>query len=89
MQAQVLNLLNDLKREFGITYLFITHDLSVARFMSDRLLVMNQGQIVESGPAAEVYANPQHPNTPKALLAAIPKDEPGRHSRPPWPAART
>jgi peptide/nickel transport system ATP-binding protein len=75
VQAQVLNLLNQLKRDFGITYLFITHDLSVARFMSDRLLVMSQGQIVESGPAAEVYANPQHEYT-KQLLAAIPKDEP-------------
>ena len=75
VQAQVLNLLNDLKREFNITYLFITHDLSVARFMSDRLLVMRQGQIVESGPAADLYANPQHEYT-KQLLAAIPKDEP-------------
>ncbi|QNH62280.1 ABC transporter ATP-binding protein [Hymenobacter sediminicola] len=75
VQAQVLNLLNDLKREFGITYLFITHDLSVARFMSDRILVMRQGQIVESGLAAEVYANPQHEYT-RTLLAAIPKDEP-------------
>ncbi|GGG40111.1 ABC transporter ATP-binding protein [Hymenobacter glacieicola] len=75
VQAQVLNLLNDLKRAFGITYLFITHDLSVARFMSDRLLVMRQGQIVESGPAAELYANPQHEYT-RQLLAAIPKDEP-------------
>ncbi|MDB5269707.1 MAG: hypothetical protein JWP58_2747 [Hymenobacter sp.] len=73
VQAQVLNLLNDLKREFGITYLFITHDLSVARFMSDRLLVMHQGRIVESGPAAAIYANPQHPYT-QGLLAAIPKD---------------
>ena len=75
VQAQVLNLLNDLKREFGITYLFITHDLSVARFMSDRLLVMRQGQIVESGPAADLYANPQHEYT-RQLLAAIPKDTP-------------
>lgn len=73
VQAQVLNLLNDLKREFGITYLFITHDLSVARFMSDRLLVMHQGRIVESGPAAAIYANPQHEYT-QGLLAAIPKD---------------
>ncbi|QDA60077.1 ABC transporter ATP-binding protein [Hymenobacter jejuensis] len=75
VQAQVLNLLNQLKRDFGITYLFITHDLSVARFMSDRLLVMNQGKIVESGPAAEVYAHPQHDYT-RTLLNAIPKDEP-------------
>ncbi len=73
VQAQVLNLLNDLKREFGITYLFITHDLSVARFMSDRLLVMHQGRIVESGPAAAIYAHPQHEYT-QGLLAAIPKD---------------
>lgn len=77
VQAQVLNLLNDLKRELGITYLFITHDLSVARFMSDRLLVMSQGRIVESGPAAEVYAHPQHPYT-QQLLAAIPSDDPAR-----------
>ncbi|WP_223652862.1 ABC transporter ATP-binding protein [Hymenobacter psoromatis] len=75
VQAQVLNLLNDLKRELGITYLFITHDLSVARFMSDRLLVMSQGKIVESGPAAEVYAHPQDPYT-QQLLAAIPSDDP-------------
>ncbi|RZK42742.1 MAG: ABC transporter ATP-binding protein [Hymenobacter sp.] len=77
VQAQVLNLLNDLKRELGITYLFITHDLSVARFMSDRLLVMSQGRLVESGPAAEVYAHPQNPYT-KQLLAAIPNDDPAR-----------
>jgi peptide/nickel transport system ATP-binding protein len=77
VQAQVLNLLNDLKRELGITYLFITHDLSVARFMSDRLLVMSQGKVVESGPAAEVYAHPQHPYT-QQLLAAIPSDDPAR-----------
>jgi peptide/nickel transport system ATP-binding protein len=77
VQAQVINLLNDLKRELGITYLFITHDLSVARFMSDRLLVMSQGRIVESGPATEVYAHPQHPYT-QQLLAAIPSDDPAR-----------
>jgi peptide/nickel transport system ATP-binding protein len=77
VQAQVLNLLNDLKRELGITYLFITHDLSVARFMSDRLLVMSQGRIVESGPAADVYAHPKNPYT-QQLLAAIPSDDPAR-----------
>ncbi|RTQ48409.1 ABC transporter ATP-binding protein [Hymenobacter gummosus] len=75
VQAQVLNLLNDLKRDFGITYLFITHDLSVARYMSDRLLVMSAGQIVEQGPAADIYANPRHEYTQR-LLAAIPKDTP-------------
>lgn len=77
VQAQVLNLLNDLKRDLGITYLFITHDLSVARFMSDRLLVMSQGRIVESGPAAEIYAHPKNPYT-QQLLAAIPSDDPAR-----------
>ncbi|WP_400192758.1 ABC transporter ATP-binding protein [Hymenobacter sp. B81] len=75
VQAQVLNLLNDLKRDFGITYLFITHDLSVARFMSDRLLVMHAGKIVEQGPAAELYTNPRHEYTQR-LLSAIPRDTP-------------
>jgi peptide/nickel transport system ATP-binding protein len=74
VQAQVLNLLNKLKAEFGITYIFITHDLAVARFMADRIFVMNAGKIVESGPAQEVYTNPQNPYT-RTLLAAIPKGE--------------
>ncbi|MGV3640039.1 MAG: ABC transporter ATP-binding protein [Adhaeribacter sp.] len=74
VQAQVLNLLNKLKRDFGITYIFITHDLAVARFMADRILVMRQGKIVESGTAAAVYANPQQEYT-RTLLAAIPKGE--------------
>jgi peptide/nickel transport system ATP-binding protein len=74
VQAQVLNLLNKLKAEFGITYIFITHDLAVARFMADRIFVMNAGKIVESGPAPEIYANPQNPYT-RTLLAAIPKGE--------------
>ena len=70
----VLNLLNKLKAEFGITYIFITHDLAVARFMADRIFVMNAGKIVESGPATEIYTNPQNPYT-RTLLAAIPKGE--------------
>jgi peptide/nickel transport system ATP-binding protein len=74
VQAQVLNLLNKLKAEFGITYIFITHDLAVARFMADRIFVMNAGKIVESGLAHEVYTNPQNPYT-RTLLAAIPKGE--------------
>jgi len=74
VQAQVLNLLNKLKQEFGITYIFITHDLAVARFMADRVLVMNAGKIVETGTAEEIYNNPQHPYT-RTLLAAIPKGE--------------
>lgn len=74
VQAQVLNLLNKLKRQFGITYIFITHDLAVARFMADRILVMRQGRIVEAGPAEVVYTNPVQEYT-RTLLNAIPKGE--------------
>ncbi|ALI98996.1 ABC transporter ATP-binding protein [Rufibacter tibetensis] len=74
VQAQVLNLLNRLKRDFNLTFLFITHDLSVAKFMSDRLLVMDQGQIVEQGNAQKIFSSPQHPYT-QALLQAIPSGE--------------
>ena len=72
VQAQVLNLLNDLKREYGYTYLFITHDLSVVKFLSDRILVMRQGRIVEQGPVDSLYANPQTDYT-RQLLEAIPR----------------
>lgn len=72
VQAQVLNLLKALQSELGLTYLFISHDLSVVKFMSDRILVMNQGQIEESGSANEIYANPQQEYT-KKLIAAIPQ----------------
>lgn len=72
VQAQVLNLLLDLQEQLGLSYLFISHDLSVVKFMSDRLLVMNQGQVVESGYAEDIYRNPQHPYTQK-LIEAIPK----------------
>jgi peptide/nickel transport system ATP-binding protein len=71
VQAQVLNLLNELKEEFGFTALFISHDLSVVRYISDRIMVMNQGKIVESGTAEQVYNNPAHPYT-RRLLEAIP-----------------
>lgn len=74
VQAQVLNLLNDLKTEFGFTYLFISHDLSVVKFMSNRVMIMHQGEIVESGNTNEVYANPKSPYTQK-LIEAIPKME--------------
>ena len=71
VQAKVLNLFNDLKKEFGFTYIFISHDLSVVRYMSDRILVMKDGKIVESGDADEIY---QHPKTEytKQLIASIP-----------------
>lgn len=72
VQAQVLNLINDLKREFGFTVIFISHDLSVVRYISDRIMVMNKGRIEESGPADDIYFNPQSVYT-KNLIAAIPK----------------
>jgi peptide/nickel transport system ATP-binding protein len=71
IQAQVLNLLNDLKKDFELTYIFISHDLSVVKFMSDRLVVMKSGRIEEMGEADRVYAHPQSEYT-RALLAAIP-----------------
>jgi peptide/nickel transport system ATP-binding protein len=74
VQAQVLNLLNKLKREMGITYLFITHDLSVAKYMSDRIFVMNQGRIIESGTPEQIFNQPQNDYT-RALIAAIPKGD--------------
>ena len=75
IQAQILNLLKDLQRDFGLTYLFIAHDLAVVRGMSDRIAVMNRGELVEIGPAEEVYTNPQDDYT-KALLSAVPIPDP-------------
>ena len=72
VQAQVLNLLNDLKEEFGLTYIFISHDLAVVKYMSDQLLVMQNGQQKELGDADEIYANPSTDYT-KELIDAIPK----------------
>ncbi|MFN2395371.1 MAG: ABC transporter ATP-binding protein [Bacteroidales bacterium] len=70
VQAQVLNLLNDLKREFDLTYIFISHDLSVVKFMSDRIMVMQHGKIVESGDADDLYRNPRKIYT-KELIDAV------------------
>lgn len=72
VQAQVLNLLKDLQKDFGLTYIFISHDLSVVKFMSDRMVVMNKGRIEEMGLADEIYHNPSSEYT-KRLIAAIPK----------------
>jgi len=71
IQAKVLNLLNELKQEFGFTYIFISHDLNVVRFMSDRIMVMKDGKIVEIGDADEVYTNPKSDYT-KKLITSVP-----------------
>jgi oligopeptide/dipeptide ABC transporter ATP-binding protein len=75
IQAQIVNLLAGLQQEFGLTYLFISHDLSVVRHLCDRIAVMYLGQIVEIGPVGEVGVNPQHPYT-AALLSAVPVPDP-------------
>jgi ABC-type oligopeptide transport system ATPase subunit len=77
IQAQILNLLKDLQSEFGLAYLFVAHDLAVVRTMSDDIAVMNKGQIVEQGPAEDVYLRPRDEYT-KALLAAVPVPDPHR-----------
>ena len=69
IQAQILDLLADLKRDVGMSMLFITHDLTIVRKIADRVCVMKDGEIVEQGPTAEIFANPQHPYT-QMLLAA-------------------
>jgi oligopeptide transport system ATP-binding protein len=77
IQAQILNLLKDLQKDLGLAYLFVAHDLAVVRAVSDRIAVMNKGEIVEIGEANQVYNNPQQDYT-KALLAAVPVPDPRR-----------
>ena len=74
MQAQVLNLLADLQEEFGLTYVFISHDLSVVRYIADEVMVMNKGEVVEQGSRETVFTNPQHPYT-RQLFAATPETD--------------
>ena len=80
IRAQVLNLLNRLKKSRGLTYLFIAHDLSVVRFISDRIAVISKGRIVELAEAEELFLNPLHPYT-KALLSAVPMPDPEREKK--------
>jgi peptide/nickel transport system ATP-binding protein len=79
VEAQVLNLLGDLKTEFGLTYLFISHDLNVVRYISNRVMVMYLGECVEIGPVDAVYAHPRHPYT-RALLSAMPSMDPDKRT---------
>jgi peptide/nickel transport system ATP-binding protein len=82
VEAQVLNLLVDLKDEFGLTYIFISHDLNVIRFISDRVVVMYLGEIVESGPVEALWDKPRHPYT-EALFAAMPSLDPDNRTQKP------
>ena len=77
VRAKILQLMLDLKRDLGLTYVYITHDLASAKYFCDRIAIMYLGRIVEIGPTAEIFANPRHPYT-KALLKAIPEPDPDR-----------
>ncbi|WP_342363306.1 ABC transporter ATP-binding protein [Terrarubrum flagellatum] len=79
VEAQVLNLLLDLKRDFGLTYMFITHDLNVVRFMSDRIMVMYLGKVAEIGASEAIFEKPRHPYT-AALLSSVPSMDPDKRT---------
>jgi len=80
IQAQIINLFKDLQKEFGLTYLFITHDLRVVEYISNRIAVMYLGKIVEIGNSADIYSHPVHPYT-EALLSAVPMPDPKRKKK--------
>jgi peptide/nickel transport system ATP-binding protein len=80
VQAQVLNLLQDLQDEFQMSYIFISHDLAVVKYISDQVMVMNDGEIVEMANSDDIYLHPQHPYT-KRLLSSIPRGWEGAHPR--------
>lgn len=80
LKASILKLMLEFKKELGLTYLFITHELAVAKYISDRIAVMYLGKIVELGPAKDIFTRPEHPYT-KALLAAVPIPNPKRRDR--------
>jgi oligopeptide/dipeptide ABC transporter ATP-binding protein len=80
LQAQILTLLAELRRQLGLSYLFIAHDLAVVKHISDRIAIMYLGNVMEMGGADSVYAQPRHPYT-QALIAAIPEPDPGRRRR--------
>jgi peptide/nickel transport system ATP-binding protein len=82
VEAQVLNLLLDLKEDFGLTYVFISHDLNVVRYISDRVMVMYLGQVVEIGDCETLFESPQHPYT-KALLSSVPSMDPDNRTEEP------
>ncbi|QQP91884.1 ATP-binding cassette domain-containing protein [Skermanella sp. TT6] len=82
VEAQVLNLLNDLKREMNLTYIFISHDLNVVQYISDRVLVMYLGKVVETGTVESIYGDPRHPYT-RALLSSMPSMDPARRTTAP------
>ena len=82
VEAQVLNLLLDLKDEFGLTYIFISHDLNVVRFISDRVMVMYLGEVVEIGASEALFEDPRHPYT-RALLGSVPSMDPDRRTEKP------